>query len=68
MATAARFIVEFRYVDVEGDGSPCDDCGEPIFFKARALQGFWEHDGKKAGEPAKVFCSSCADCRENVKW
>lgn len=65
MATAARLILEFRYIDFEGDGSPCHDCGDPIFFMGRALQGFWEHDGKKAAHPVKVFCASCADCREN---
>lgn len=68
MACQARYTIDFRFVDVEGDGSLCHDCGELVFFRARALQGFWSHNGKKAGEPTKIFCESCAECRENKKW
>lgn len=59
-----RAVYLFRFVDGDPDGRPCDDCGSPIFLKARAMEGRYE-GGAEEWEHHATFCASCANCRED---
>lgn len=67
------FVVKlsFRMVDADPDGTPCDDCGSPVFLSARAYQMKEENVsprrrelGKGQWEHLYTLCASCADCWE----
>ena len=59
--------ISAEWADVEGDGTPCLNCGDPVWLKGKVMRifasivGETRDLGEAETKPRLILCGSCAE-------